>query len=275
MTVHSSPLGKQTTYVAHYDPGLLHPIPRALNRVELGIKEDVLPFAGIDIWNGYELSWLNERGKPQVAVAEFRIPCDSPNIIESKSFKLYLNSYNQTRFADWDQVRLWMERDLRAAAGASGLTVALYPLRNDALPVREIDAFCIDDLDVEIDAYQPEPGYLTVDSGEIVEETLISHLLKSNCPVTGQPDWASLAVHYRGPRINHAGLLRYVISFREYQDFHEHCVERVFCDLLHQCKPSHLSVYARYTRRGGLDINPYRTTDKTTETVANLRLVRQ
>ena len=273
MSIQDSPLGKHTAYVSEYDPSLLHPIPRAQSRQSLGLGGS-LPFQGFDLWNGYELSWLNAKGKPVVALAEFRIPCDSRNIIESKSFKLYLNSLNQTRFDGFGQVLTVLRKDLSAALVTEGLEIKLLSVEEafqaDPLP----QAICLDELDVEVEQYHPNPDLLQLDaSSEVVEETLLSHLLKSNCPVTGQPDWASLIVEYRGRKLDHAALLRYIISFREHQDFHEHCVERIFCDLMARCQPESLTVYARYTRRGGLDINPLRTTGNSR--LGNLRLVRQ
>jgi 7-cyano-7-deazaguanine reductase len=209
-----SSLGKTVAYRDEYDASLLFPIPRALKRAELGIAEP-LPFHGVDVWNAYELSWLDRRGKPIVALAEFRVPAVSPNIIESKSFKLYLNTFAQTRLA--------------------GIDVSAYD--------------------------EPDPDYLAVDANAIVAECLVSHLLKSNCPVTGQPDWASVQIRYSGPRLDRAGLLRYLVSFRRHSDFHEQCVERIYVDLQARCAPQQLSVYARYTRRGGLDINPFRSSE--------------
>lgn len=260
-SLENSSLGKPVAYTGQYDPALLFPIGRAEKRAELGLGA-ALPFAGVDIWNAYEVSWLDGRGKPRVALAEFRVPADSPNLIESKSFKLYLNSYMQTRFTDGDAVRAQLLRDLSSATGAPVTVVlttvamaakltALEPLAGDP----------IDDLSVDISHYgPPRAEFLSSDPGAQADETLVSHLLKSNCPVTGQPDWASLQIRYRGPRLDREGLLRYLVSFREHNEFHEQCVERIFIDLLRQCAPSRLSVYARYTRRGGLDINPFRST---------------
>lgn len=260
-SVDHSPLGQKTEYVSAYDASLLFPIPRAESRKVLGYESDV-PFFGYDVWTGYELSWLTLKGKPVVAVAEFLIPASSTNIIESKSFKLYLNSLNQTRFLSLDEVKSLLIKDLSAAANAD-VTVNLYSLNESSLLVDcTYNATCIDDLDVEINEYHPQPEYLKANADVVATEVLCSHLLKSNCPVTGQPDWASVFIEYSGPKIDHENLLRYVVSFREHQDFHEHCVERMFADILRQCKPDSLSVYARYTRRGGLDINPFRSTDK-------------
>jgi 7-cyano-7-deazaguanine reductase len=257
-SVDSSPLGQKTAYFSEYDASLLFPIPRSESRKALGLVGD-LPFYGIDIWTGYELSWLNLKGKPEVAVVEFSIPFNSPFIIESKSFKLYLNSYNQTKFNNLDDVKTLLIKDLSLAAGAP-IGVDLRYLRDSNLLIDfAFDAVCVDDLDVTIDTYHPQPELLLADSSINVTERLCSHLLKSNCPVTGQPDWASVFIEYSGAKINHENLLRYVVSFREHQDFHEHCVERMFVDISSQCKPESLSVYARYTRRGGLDINPFRS----------------
>lgn len=257
----SSPLGKPADYCDTYAPGLLFPIARQIKRDEIGIVLGKLPFVGEDLWNAYELSWLNPRGKPVVALASFRVPADSPRLIESKSLKLYLNSCNQTRFDGVAMVQATFERDLSAAAGAP-VVVRIQPL--DSGPARVIalpPGESLDGLDIDIDTYQPCPDFLSAaaDGGE-VSETLHSHLLKSNCLVTGQPDWGCIVVRYTGPAIDRAGLLRYIVSFRKHNEFHEQCVERVFCDILERCRPRELAVWARYTRRGGLDINPFRTT---------------
>lgn len=269
-TPHDSSLGKDTRYPDRYDPGLLFAIPRAAGRAELGIGE-TLPFAGVDIWNAYELSWLDLRGKPVVALGEFRVPADSPSLVESKSFKLYLNGFNRERLADADAVRRRLARDLALATGAE-VGVALLPLA--CAPVMQrLEGESLDDLAIDIDTYGPPDPALLRSGGEIVEERLVSDLLKSNCPVTGQPDWASVQVRYVGPRIDRAGLLRYLVSFRDHAGFHEQCVERIFCDVLRQCAPTRLEVHARYTRRGGLDINPWRGT--AAADVGNPRLARQ
>jgi 7-cyano-7-deazaguanine reductase len=251
-------LGQPTDYSGGYDPGLLDPIPRAPARAGLGVEGE-LPFIGVDVWNAYELSWLDARGKPRVAMAEFRVPAESPNLIESKSFKLYLNGYQQLRMADTDSLRAQLARDLGAAAGAP-VTVQLNTLTApQSSLIANLSGEVIDDLPLEIHSYgPPDPGLLYGNPDAVAEETLVSHLLKSNCPVTGQPDWASVQIAYHGPRLGRDGLLRYLVSFRQHAEFHEQCVERIFCDLMRQCRPSRLSVYARYTRRGGLDINPFR-----------------
>lgn len=257
---HASPLGKATEYQSHYAPELLFPIPRQLKRSEIGIVDAALPFVGEDWWNAYELSWLNPKGKPVVAVGSFRVPADSPNLIESKSFKLYLNSFNQTSFPTTEAVSATMARDLSAAAGRP-VKVSLQPLSaGPAATVGIPQGTLIDDLDIACDRYQPAPELLATTSGEVVEETLYSHLLKSNCLVTGQPDWAMVVIRYRGRPIDRAGLLRYIVSFRNHNEFHEQCVERIFTDLQARCRPEALAVHARYTRRGGLDINPFRST---------------
>ncbi len=271
-----NPLGQQTDYVSVYSPELLFPIARADSRRALNIAGD-LPFFGQDLWTAYELSWLDLKGKPQVAVAEFLIPCDSEFIIESKSFKLYLNSLNQTRFATWAEVNSLLVKDLSAAAGAP-VGVHLYNLgdfaTNPLQQLSQLDGQLLDDLDVEIDSYHPQPDYLQTSADELVDQVFYSHLLKTNCPVTGQPDWASLVIAYKGPAISPESLLRYIVSFREHQDFHEHCVERIYCDIQQRCQPDSLSVYARYTRRGGLDINPFRCSQAGL-LPESLRLVRQ
>ncbi len=254
-----SPLGKPTEYAAHYAPELLYPIPRQLKRDELGIDPANLPFVGEDLWNAYELSWLNPKGKPVVAVGQFRIPCDSPNLIESKSFKLYLNSFNQTMFSSIEAVSATLENDLGRNAGAA-VSVNIEDL--SGRPQAAIDfpqGILLDTLDVTCDCYQPAPEQLQTRDEPIVEETLYSHLLKSNCLVTGQPDWATVVIRYRGRPIERTGLLRYIVSFRNHNEFHEQCVERIYCDLQRHCQPAALAVHARYTRRGGLDINPFRS----------------
>ncbi|TYT26533.1 NADPH-dependent 7-cyano-7-deazaguanine reductase QueF [Luteimonas viscosa] len=250
-----SPLGREVAYPAHYDPSLLFPIPRAPARGELGIGE-ALPFAGHDRWHAYELSWLDGRGKPQAATATITVPATSPNLVESKSLKLYLNSLNSTRFDTAEALSSRIAEDLSRSAGAPvGFAFGLPPFEGDIID----EAACIDGLDIAIETYgPPDAGLLHADAGGNVSEVLRSELLKSNCPVTGQPDWASVSIAYRGPRIDRAALLRYLVSFREHAGFHEQCVERIFVDLLARCRPEALSVEARYTRRGGLDINPWR-----------------
>lgn len=270
-SLNSLSLGKSVDYPDCYDPTLLQPVARSLNRIPLGI-ETTLPFHGEDLWNGYEFSWLNTKGKPLVALLECRVPVTSPNIIESKSFKLYLNSFNQSRFESQEQVLALLQKDLSATAGCE-VSVTLNDLASNNLPVVELDGKCIDHLDVEITTYQPDSGLLRSDPEQIIEEKLVSHLLKSNCLITNQPDWGSLYIHYKGPRIDEATLLQYIVSFREHNEFHEQCVERIFCDLMTTCNPTTLSVLARYTRRGGLDINPFRST--CLEQIGNFRLVRQ
>jgi 7-cyano-7-deazaguanine reductase len=260
-----STLGKQTSYPDHYDSSQLYPIERATKREEIGVTGR-LPFFGADIWTAFELSWLNPRGKPQVAIATFTVPCETPNIIESKSLKLYLGSFSNTQFASANDVRDRLRADLSEAAwrGAeSSATLGVRLVLPDAFdrePVHELDGLSLDRLDIECTDYTPAPQLLRSSTGETpVEETLTSNLLKSNCLVTGQPDWGSIQISYVGPAIDQERLLQYLVSFRNHDEFHEQCVERIFVDVWRQCHPSRLSVYARYTRRGGLDINPLRT----------------
>ena len=251
-------LGRTVEHEPAYSPDLLMPIARAAARAELGIGTS-LPFVGSDRWTGFELSWLEPGGKPRVAVLRACVPADSPNLIESKSFKLYLNSYARERVASVDEVGQRIAADLSAAAGSPVVVELLPPQDWQRLAPAALPGVCIDDLDIAIEHTGTlQPQALSADATEPVEETLISHLLKSNCPVTGQPDWASVVIDYRGPRIERAGLLRYLVSFRELREFHEQCVERIFLDLSQRCAPEFLAVEARYTRRGGLDINPYR-----------------
>ncbi|MCD5990437.1 NADPH-dependent 7-cyano-7-deazaguanine reductase QueF [Pseudomonas phytophila] len=269
-----SPLGKSSEYIATYTPSLLFPIPRAAKWAELGLTAETLPYQGVDFWNCYELSWLLPSGKPVVAIAEFSIPADSPNIIESKSFKLYLNSLNQTAFADRAELTATLVKDLSAAAGKP-VGVRIRTLADiEGEGVATMPGLCIDELDVSINSYdRPQPELLRCDDSRIVEQSLHSHLLKSNCPVTSQPDWGSVAVEYRGAELDPASLLAYIVSFRQHSDFHEQCVERMFLDLQRLLNPEKLTVYARYVRRGGLDINPYRSTDSISPD--NRRLARQ
>ncbi len=271
-----APLGKNSENPNQYSPDLLFPISRDENRARLGIQSQSLPFFGVDIWNAYELSWLNAKGKPQLAIATFMVPANSPNIIESKSWKLYLNSLNNHRFHSNDALIDTLKKDLSKAAGAT-VTVQLHsPESQSASGMKELPGKLLDRLDLEINPSQkPTSDLLSSDpSLGLVEETLVTHLLRSNCPVTGQPDWASVQINYVGPTINEEGLLRYLIAFREHQEFHEHCVEKIFVDIKNKCRPSKLSVYARYTRRGGIDINPFRA-DYNAEWPDNKRHSRQ
>ncbi|MDQ1814591.1 NADPH-dependent 7-cyano-7-deazaguanine reductase QueF [Massilia sp. CCM 9210] len=273
-TADLSPLGKTSAYQTQYAPDLLFPIPRQGKRDELQLT-GTLPFFGVDIWNAYEISWLNMRGKPQVAIATITVPADSPNIVESKSFKLYLNSFNQTRLSNSDALLALLREDLAGGFGAPVHITLIEPHAFDTVKMGELDGMLLDRLDVEIDHYSPSPALLTAATdGAPVEEKLVSHLLKSNCLVTGQPDWASVQIHYVGPQIEQGGLLKYLIGFREHNEFHEQCVERIFTDILRQCAPQKLAVYARYTRRGGLDINPWRS-NFSSGRPPNLRTARQ
>ena len=267
-------LGQKTEYASQYDRTLLQPVPRALNRDGLGITQNQPFTIGADIWTAYEISWLNEKGLPQVAIADIYLDYQSQNLIESKSFKLYLNSFNQSKFADFNAVQQIMQRDLSECAQGDVKvqlnSVAVY----DSQKIDHLQGNCIDEQDIEITSYEFNADWLKdCVSDEIVEEKLVSHLLKSNCLITNQPDWGTLHIHYIGKKIDHEKLLRYVVSFRQHNEFHEQCVERIFCDLMHYAKPEKLTVYARYTRRGGLDINPFRSNFENLP--ENLRLARQ
>ena len=268
-------LGKPTNYCSEYNAELLQAVPRTLNRDSLGITAKNLTFTGEDVWYGYELSWLNTKGKPIVAVAEFRFNCESPNIVESKSFKLYLNSFNQSKFESWKDVEELMIKDLSATSGCNA-KVKLFPVDQcKPLNIALISCECIDDIDVEINDYTIDANLLSLaeNNKTIQDKTIVSHLLKSNCLITNQPDWASVYITYSGKEIDNASLLKYLISFRQHNEFHEQCVERIFTDLQKRCNPEKLTVYARYNRRGGLDINPYRTTEN--NTAPSLRTLRQ
>ena len=274
-------LGKTVTYTSKYTPSLLCSLARSDGRAAIGIENNALPFDGVDIWTAYELSWLNLKGKPMVAYGVFIFPCQSVGMVESKSLKLYLNSFNQTPFSSLEDVKKTLMLDLSFAVQAS-VQVDLYPASTFAQPGRFMGHFpgeCIDDIPVEIRQYQVDAELLRVDAAHAaaqpvhVQESLYSHLLKTNCPVTGQPDWASISIRYSGPRINHDSLLKYICSYREQADFHEQCVEQIFTDLLNRCQCQKLTVEARYQRRGGLDINPFRT--NCGERPLALRLLRQ
>jgi 7-cyano-7-deazaguanine reductase len=279
-TPQQSQLGKPAPYADRYDASLLFPLSRQPNRTELGLH-GTAPFFGADLWTAFELSWLTPRGRPQVAIAHVTVPCETANIVESKSFKLYLNSFSNTPFADASEVRARIRADVseavwRGAPTQSSVGVRiLLPYEFDRETVQELDGLSLDRLDIECTDYLPNPDLLGAAFDEQpVEEVLTSNLLKSNCPVTGQPDWGSVQIRYSGPQIDQGGLLRYLVSYRNHPEFHEHCVERMFMDIRARCKPVKLAVYARYTRRGGLDINPFRTSHPMA-LPANVRVARQ
>ncbi|MCW8450784.1 NADPH-dependent 7-cyano-7-deazaguanine reductase QueF [Legionella quinlivanii] len=270
-----SELGQSSEYDDHYNPERLFAIARAPKRREIGIEPKVLPFYGFDCWNHYEVSWLNEKGKPVVAIAEIIYDCATPNIIESKSLKLYFNSFNNTRFKDNEAVKQIVKQDLEQRVEGD-VQVRILSLTDSGYNHIELSAAgeCLDDIDVTCSVYQVEPGYLCTETLR-VEEILYSDLLKSNCLVTNQPDWATVQIAYTGKQINREGLLKYLVSFRNHNEFHEQCIERIFADIMNRCQPEKLTVYGRYTRRGGLDINPYRSTEKLNSKELNFRLVRQ
>jgi len=270
-----SELGKKTDYSQSYNPDRLYPIPRAGKRQEIGIDPTSPPFFGFDCWNHYEVSWLNDKGKPMVAIAEIYYDCHSPQIVESKSLKLYFNSFNNSKFSSILEVEKTIKKDLEATIDSEVSVVINQLCQLNLQKLHEKFAGeCIDDLDIECNVYSVEPSYLTT-SEEQVKETLYSDLLKSNCLVTNQPDWGSVQIIYSGKKIDRAGLLRYLVSYRNHNEFHEQCIERIFVDIMKYCKPKNLTVYGRYTRRGGLDINPYRSTDSTEFSNLNFRLIRQ
>jgi 7-cyano-7-deazaguanine reductase len=268
-----APLGEKSAYITNYTKELLFPIPRQQKRDEIGVPKQ-LPFKGFDTWNAYEVSWLNPKGKPVVVIVQFDVSCLSENIIESKSFKLYLNSFNKTKFSSIDEVKAVLERDI--SEGVKGkVTVTMFKLADlDGVRIETFEGQCLDEEDISCDIYTIHPDYLVCDSQEIVDETYFSDLLKSNCLVTGQPDWGSIQIKYTGLKIDKSGLLKYIISFRDHNEFHEQCVERIFMDIMTRCKPLSLRVEARYTRRGGLDINPIRSTEDITP-AKNIRMARQ
>jgi 7-cyano-7-deazaguanine reductase len=249
-------LGKPVNYTEHHS---LFPIARRQGRDAL-FGDAPLPFDGFDLWHAFELSWLNDKGKPVVATAEFVFPATSPHIIESKSLKLFLNDLHQRRFSSANDVKAFLEPALSHAAGADARVALTLSPPTPTVPASH-DAVLLDAIDCAIDVYDYTPDLLRNDDG-IATETLYSELLKSNCPVTGQPDWARLTIRYSGHKINRESLLRYLVSFRHHNEFHEQCVERVFCDITRHCAPDTLSVWAQYTRRGGLDICPFRSNEK-------------
>lgn len=270
-----SPLGKDVDYESAYSPDLLYPIPRSQAREELDLGQ-TLPFFGVDIWNAYELSWLNARGKPQIGILTVSVPADSPFIVESKSFKLYLNAFAQEKIADIDALTTCLQADISKVCGASVQVKITLQDAFQSVRMQELEGVLLDRLDIDVNTYQPAPHLLSANKGEaVVEEKLVSHLLRSNCPVTGQPDWASVQVHYIGDQLSQEGLLRYLVSLRSHTGFHEQCIERIFMDITRQCRPQKLAVYGRYTRRGGMDINPWRSNFTTGTPPSNARNARQ
>lgn len=255
-------LGKQVDYEFNYNPRLLQGVPRSLSRDTLSLPEGSLPFSGTDTWTGYELSWLTLKGKPQVAILECNVPIASPNLIESKSFKLYLNSFNQSKFESAEEVTTVLTKDLSACAGGDVKVSLILPSQFSQLQFKEFEGELIDDLDIDVNDYAPNTSFLNSTHAP-VKEHLVSHLLKSNCLITSQPDWASITIRYEGNAIDREGLLKYLISFRQHNEFHEQCVERIYCDIMQHCQVDKLTVCARYTRRGGLDINPFRSNFET------------
>lgn len=266
----NSPIGKKSAQITTYTPSLLYPIPRKETRGLYNLANR-LPFHGTDIWTAYELSWLNLNGKPQVAIAEFHFPCQSENMLEAKSIELYLNSFSQTRFKSSSEVQKTIEKDLGTCAGTS-VDVKLIPLAEVNNKIEQFPGTCLDDLDVHIEKYEVEPSYLKTDKNSI-DETVYSDLLKSICPVLSHPDWGSLMIKYSGLQIDHKGLLKYLISYRNQKVFFEQCVERIFCDIIEQCKPNKLTVYGRYVRRGGVDANIFRSNFENVP--LSIRLARQ
>lgn len=270
-----SELGKKSDYDATYNPEKLFAISRDLKRQEIGVDPNNLPFAGYDCWNHYEVSWLNDKGKPVVGIGEIFYDCTSPNLVESKSLKLYFNSFNNTKIASIEALEQVIEKDLSACLKAN-VNVRISPLDKASThtSTQSLSGECLDELDIECSKYTVAPEFLNT-GDEIVSETLYSNLLKSNCLVTHQPDWGSVQISYTGKKINREGLLKYIVSFRNHNEFHEQCIERIFVDLMNHCQMESLTVYGRYTRRGGLDINPFRTTKHHQFKKDNVRLIRQ
>lgn len=275
MLLFESPLGKTTTYSQHYDPSLLYPIPRTLAREAIGLK-DPLPFQGADLWTAYELSWLSKKGQPLLAIADILVPLTTPQIAESKSVKLYLNSYSQTAFASPQEVQEKIEKDLSSCSGGP---VKVRLILQEDFPKEQIESWngiCLDHLDIDYHDYQRSPKILENSAhshGSHVQETLYTYLFKSHCLVTGQPDWAGIKISYEGPRIDPKAVSRYLVSYRLHSGIAEQCVEQIFMDIWQACTPKNLTVYGRFTRRGGIDINPFRTNYQ--DIPKNLRLAFQ
>jgi 7-cyano-7-deazaguanine reductase len=261
-------LGKSTPVIEEYTPALLYPIPRAQGRARLGLDQ-TLPFAGADLWHAYEMSWLDAAGKPVVRVGRFTIAASSPSMVESKSFKLYLNSLNNTRFSSEAELLAIVVKDISAVAGAE-VRLELHDPADPVLAGAALAGHCLDDLPLTSSALDYDQELLRIRSGEVVQERLYSHLLRSLCPVTGQPDWATVWLHYSGAALDHSSLLDYIVSYRQHQEFHEQCVERMFLDIQRRCAPQFLHIQAFYTRRGGLDINPFRSTDPAAQPLPRL-----
>ncbi len=265
--------GHKTAYITTYTPSLLESLPRQDKRQALGIAEGALPFRGVDVWNAYEFNWLNNSGKPEVAVAQFHIPCSSPNMVESKSLKLYLGSFGQTKFSNRNDVITTIESDLSVTLRAPGSVSMFAPDNVQHAGIGVFAGTCLDLLDVDIDEYHYNPDALVLENDMIVRESLYTHLMKSLCPITGQPDTASLYIQYHGASISHEALLRYLVSYREHAEFSEQIVERIFVDVMNHCAPDRLTVQARFTRRGGIEINPFRSHDENPS--SDIRLWRQ
>ncbi len=255
------PLGRPVSAGSTYDPDQLRPIPRKFGRTTIGIINGrPLPFLGEDIWNCWELSWLDSNGKPAIAVAEIRIPATTPNMVESKSMKLYINSFSMTRLESPKMVRQILARDISRITEGPVFVRLILPEDFGKIPINEPQGICIDQQNINITEFRVNPDLLIVEK-QRVSETLFSRLIRTICPVTGQPDWATVYLTYTGPRIHPDSLLRYFISFRQHQGFHESCAEMMFCQIFQACKPDKLTLSARFTRRGGIDINPFRSTE--------------
>lgn len=267
-----SPLGKKSDYRDTYTPSLLCPIPRWDAREQLDWDSPDMPFRGVDLWNCHELTWLDPKGKPLTAVAEVEVPSNTKNIVESKSLKLYLNSFSQSSFRSRQEVQSTIENDLAGCVGGP-VMVTLHDVSGAGEQFGDLPGELIDNLDVECSVYQLDAGLLAVDDALPVKGAVHSHLLRSNCPVTGQPDFASVFIRWTGAAINPRSLLQYIVSYRRHKGFHEQVVEQMFVDILRTCEPKGLTVYARFTRRGGIDINPFRSNFE--EPLPNLRLWRQ
>lgn len=270
----NNPLAKRISHSTQYDPTQLFAIPRLESRKALNIYNNST-FYGVDIWNGYELSWLGQHGVPQIAVAIIKVSADSTNIVESKSVKLYLNSFNQTKFVSEQEVATTIQTDIQSKVQGLVEVKLVPPNQFKNYGICDPDGICIDYQDCIIETYEVTPSYLTTEDPAI-KERLYSNLLRTLCPVTMQPDWATVVVEYKGQQIAREGLLKYIVSYREHMGFHESCVENIFVDIMNRCKPTRLAVQAFFTRRGGLDINPFRSTEPDkAQAATDVRLFRQ
>lgn len=250
------PLGQVSAQPDRYDPSVLVPVPRSLARSAEGV--DALSFTGHDVWNAWEISWLNPGGCPEMRIGQLVVPAQSPNLVESKSLKLYLNSFANERLSE-TAVQSRIEADLSACIGVRvGWT--LFSIHDPRYQTQSVSGICLDTIAIDLEIDRPDPAVLQVMDSPSNNTTLWTDLFRSNCPVTGQPDWATVVVQYSANvTVIPATVLAYLVSYRLHTGFHEACIERIFCDLRQLLNPDELIVWAGFLRRGGLDINPVRS----------------